>query len=256
MAGRKDKNTVTYFPHYCTGGKTMFILENKYGNNGYAVLFKTFELLGKSENHYYDFRSIEHQEFVSANTKTDITELIKIYDLLANLGTIHKELWEKKIIYSAKFVENIQDAYKRRVTQCMQFADLCKHLSIKCKHKYDLCGHIVDINTQSKVDKSKVDKQKAKMHLFINSDYFEFDKFKDKFCSNEDYKKFDVKYYYEAVKNWSGENGKEKADWILTARNWANRDFKESKAKLVNAQNGLTTEDEIRKIEKEIVFFY
>jgi len=37
MAGRKDKHTVEYFPHYCSGKKTVFILERKYGNDGYAV---------------------------------------------------------------------------------------------------------------------------------------------------------------------------------------------------------------------------
>jgi len=154
MAGRKDKNTVNYFPHYCTAGKTLYIIENKYGNNGYAVLFKTFELLGSTEHHHYDFRNIENQEFISAKTRTEIPELIKIYDTLSNLGTIHKELWSNKIIYSAKFVENIQDAYKRRNNECTTFANLCSTLKIKCKHKYDLWGQIAYINTQSKEEDS------------------------------------------------------------------------------------------------------
>ena len=38
MAGRKDKNVVDYFPHYCISGKTLFIIENKYGN-----LFEMYE---------------------------------------------------------------------------------------------------------------------------------------------------------------------------------------------------------------------
>ena len=58
MAGRKNKYTVDYFPHYCRGqeSKTMFILENKFGLIGYAVWYKTLELLGKTENHYIDLR--------------------------------------------------------------------------------------------------------------------------------------------------------------------------------------------------------
>lgn len=166
MAGRKDKKTVTYFPHYCENGKTLYIIENKYGNDGYAVLFKTLEILGTSENHYFDFRDIESQEFMSAKTKVDIPELIKIYDTLSNLGTIHKELWEQKIIYSPNFVKNIQDAYKRRNNLCMQFEDLCMHLCIKCKHKYDLWGVLVSINTQSKVKKNKEEQSKQEKSIY------------------------------------------------------------------------------------------
>lgn len=239
MAGRKDKNTVDYFPHYCVAGKTRYILESKFGNDGYAVLFKTFELLGSSENHYYDFRTIEHQEFVSALTKIQVPELIKIYDLLSNLGTIHGELWGHKILYSPKFVENVQDAYKRRSNLCMQFSNLCIHLSLKCIHKYDVWGNSVDINTQSKVKESKEKKRKGKeMHLFINSPYFEKDFFVSEFLANKDYEIFNAEYYYEAVKNWSGEGNKTKANWLLTARNWAMRDLKENKAKLKNTTNG------------------
>lgn len=175
MAGRKDKNTVDYFPHYCIGGKTLYIIENKYGNNGYAVMFKTFELLGSSENHFYDFREIENQEFVSARTRTEIPELIKIYDTLSNLGTIHKELWEYKIIFSVNFVKNICDAYERRKNQCITFSNLCDTLGIKCKHKYDLCGNLLYINTQSKVKESKLNKSKEKLLQFppnLASDIF------------------------------------------------------------------------------------
>ena len=39
QTGRKDKNTVDYFPHYCIQGKTMFIIENKY--NHLVKLFQT-----------------------------------------------------------------------------------------------------------------------------------------------------------------------------------------------------------------------
>ena len=33
---RPKKQTVDYFPHFVKGGRTIFILENKFGNDGYA----------------------------------------------------------------------------------------------------------------------------------------------------------------------------------------------------------------------------
>ena len=43
---RPRKQTVDYFPHYCKCGRTIFILENRFGNDGYAFWFKLLEILG------------------------------------------------------------------------------------------------------------------------------------------------------------------------------------------------------------------
>lgn len=74
------------------------------------------------------------------------------------------------------------------------------------------------------IDKSK-DKDKSKIKcLFANSEFYDKVKFKDAFYHNPKYRKYDWEHYYESVKNWSGANHTMKADWILTAYNFARRD--------------------------------
>jgi hypothetical protein len=163
MAGRKDKNTVDYFPHYCNSGKTMFILENKYGNDGYATWFKILEMLGSSENHYIDCRNISDWEFIQAKVRVSSEVLSDILYTLANLDAINKELWDNKVIWSSNFIENISDAYLRRNNKCMQFDDLCKHLSIKCKQKCKSSDNKADINTQTKVYNTILDETKEEV---------------------------------------------------------------------------------------------
>ena len=175
MAGRKNKNIIDYFPHKCKHGKTMYIIENKYGNDGYSVWFKTLELLGESENHYFDCRNEENWEYLQAKTKLMSTELNNIYDTFAKLNAIHRELWENKIIWSSNFIKNIEDVYKRRENKCMDFNNICEHLLIKCKHKYNAEGNIVGINTQSKVKESKV-KETIKKKLVFYSEQIELNK--------------------------------------------------------------------------------
>ena len=41
---RPRKNIVDYFPHIARSGKTVFILEQEFGNDGYAALFKILEI--------------------------------------------------------------------------------------------------------------------------------------------------------------------------------------------------------------------
>ena len=69
---RPKKQTVDYFPHFVKGGRTIFILENKFGNDGYAFWFKLLEILGESEGHFYDCSNASNWEYLLA--KTRVTE--------------------------------------------------------------------------------------------------------------------------------------------------------------------------------------
>ena len=156
MAGRKDKNTVDYFPHYCVSGKTIYVLESKYGNDGYSSWFKILELLGSSENHFVDCRDVAGWEYMQAKMRIESDKLNDILETLANLDAINKDLWSHRIIWSENFVRNINDAYLRRKTRCFGFNDLCMHLSILCEHKCSSTAIDADKNTQSKVKESIV----------------------------------------------------------------------------------------------------
>lgn len=171
MAGRKDKNTVDYFPHYCIGGKTMFVLESKFGHTGYSVWFKTLELLGSTENHYIDLRDETEVLFLISKLKITEQQFNDIYNLLSKLDAIDSFFWENKIIYSDNFIKNIDDAYKRRNNKCMQKLDLCKHLNILCNHEFSNLEH--NYTEKSKVEYSKVNKIKEKEsenYFFENDD--------------------------------------------------------------------------------------
>jgi len=111
---RPKKQTVDYFPHSCTHSKTMFILEQKYGNDGYAFWFKLLEMLGNSEGHCLYFTNGMDWEFLIAKTRLDKEKCIEILNLLATFGAIDKKLWSKKIVWSDNFIENIKDAYRNR----------------------------------------------------------------------------------------------------------------------------------------------
>ena len=68
--GRPRKQTVDYFPHFVsTDSRTKFILEQSWGNDGYAFWFKLLELLGRSEGHYYDCSQPADKMYLVALTK-------------------------------------------------------------------------------------------------------------------------------------------------------------------------------------------
>lgn len=111
---RPKKKGVDYFPHDCVTGKTIFILEQKFGNDGYAFWFKLLEFLGTKEGHYLDCNDTEDMEFLQAKTKLDDEFICKILDLLSNLKAIDPELWQKKIVWSQRFVDGVAVVYTNR----------------------------------------------------------------------------------------------------------------------------------------------
>jgi len=113
--GRPTKETVDYFPHYVKSGRTIFILESKFGNDGYAFWFKLLEILGGSEGHYYDCSISNNWEYLLAKTRCDENTANEIIETLISLGKIDGELWnEKRIIWCKNFVDNLSFAYNKR----------------------------------------------------------------------------------------------------------------------------------------------
>ena len=126
-AGRKQRRTVDYFPHMVKHKKTMYVLEQKYGNDGYSFWFKLLELLGDTDDHAYYCEDPAAWEFLVARSRLDESLCTEILDLLSRVGAIDTELWDKQqIIWCGKFVDNLADVYKKRR------ADLPSKPNIRC----------------------------------------------------------------------------------------------------------------------------
>ena len=109
--GRPRKQTVDYFPHFVsTDSRTNFILEQSWGNVGYAFWFKLRELLGRSEGHYYDCSAAANEKYLVALMKIDESTINDILATLADLGNIDKKLWDElKVIWCQSLVDKLQD---------------------------------------------------------------------------------------------------------------------------------------------------
>jgi len=154
---RPKKAIVEYFPHYTANGKTIYILESEYGNNGYAFWFKVLELLGSTENHFIDCRDKPTWRFILAKSLLDEGMCKKILDTLAEVDAIDSELWRGGIIRSQNFIDNLSAVYQRRGVNVVTKPQLIGLLSTKTP----LNGHNVNINPTSIVKESKGKKSKG-----------------------------------------------------------------------------------------------
>lgn len=113
---RPKKQIVDYFPHYVSDGKTKLILQNEFGNDGYAFWYKLLELLCESENQVYDYNNPASWRLLLAKTHVAEDTAIKILQLLADLSAIDLELHKAKIIWCQNLIENLELVYRRRAT--------------------------------------------------------------------------------------------------------------------------------------------
>ena len=114
---RPKKQTVDYFSHDtdASQGRTLSVLQNKYGNDGYAFWFQLLELLGRSPGHYYNFKEATDWEFLLAKTHISRPETARsMLETLATLNAIDLELYEQGIIWSQNFVDRLMGVYERR----------------------------------------------------------------------------------------------------------------------------------------------
>jgi len=112
---RPRKQTVDYFPHTCTHGEVLFIVEAKFGNDGYALWFKLRELLGTAEGHALRLNNENTWEFFQSRARLNEEKCIEILNLFAKLNAIDRDLWSKdRVVWSDNFISDIADVYRNR----------------------------------------------------------------------------------------------------------------------------------------------
>lgn len=122
---RKEKLTLDYFPHYAVQGDISKIIQERYGNDGYAVLYKNYEQFCLRDRQYMDLNEYVTLASISAYCKVSEEKYLEVVDTLVKLGAYDVELWkEQKILISEKFLENTKDAYRNRSSQNLNFLDL------------------------------------------------------------------------------------------------------------------------------------
>lgn len=155
---RIQKDVVSYFPHDANAcsGDTLTVLQSRFGNDGYAFWFKLLEKLASTEGHCLDCRNSTKWQLLLAKTGVNEITGVEIMNLLVEMQAIDKELWQSKLIWCQKLVDNVSDVYKNRRREIPQKPIITERKAIATRgNALTTAG-----NPQSKVNKSKVNKSK------------------------------------------------------------------------------------------------
>lgn len=118
---RPKKRGVDYFPHDIESGKMMFMIEQQFGNDGYAFWYKLLELLGAEDRLFYDCRNIGSLRYMQSKTRVNEEVALQILNFLAEIDVIDNELWTgHKVVWVQDFVDRISCVYEKRKMEIPQ----------------------------------------------------------------------------------------------------------------------------------------
>lgn len=112
---RPEKHTADYFPFYVKDGKTLFILESKYGCKGTGFFANVLRFLCNTPDHHYCIKEESDRLFFFSKTKCDEESGMDMLNIMANTGKIIKQWWvSSAVIYSPDLINSLKDAYRSR----------------------------------------------------------------------------------------------------------------------------------------------
>jgi len=112
---RPERKDVDYFPFYVKDGRTLFILENKYGCMGTGFFTNIMRFLCQTPDHHFCINDDSDRLFFFSKTKCDEESGTAMLDLMAKTGKIYGPLWvSSRVIVSPDLLTSLKDAYVKR----------------------------------------------------------------------------------------------------------------------------------------------
>jgi hypothetical protein len=111
----KIKDTIDYFPFFVKDGRTLFVLQNKYGLAGIGFFTQIMRWLGQSPGHYYPYNDDFDKDRLNQYCGLNETDVRVMIGDMVKTGKLDRELWEKRgVIYSSDFVNQLSELYRKR----------------------------------------------------------------------------------------------------------------------------------------------
>jgi hypothetical protein len=123
---RPERHDVDYFPFFAKRGKTLNILQSKYGLEGIGFFTNLMRFLALTPDHYYCIKDeSDSLNFFAEIGMNDEKKGIAMIELMVKTGKLDEELWEKhKVIVCEVFLLSIKDAYERRANKIITIDEI------------------------------------------------------------------------------------------------------------------------------------
>jgi hypothetical protein len=122
---RPERHDVDYFPFFAKRGKTLNILQSKYGLEGIGFFTNLMRFLALTPDHYYCIKEEYDKLNFFAEIGIEEEKGIAMIELMVKTGKLDRMLWEAhKVIACEMFLESLDEAYKKRINQIITIDEI------------------------------------------------------------------------------------------------------------------------------------
>jgi len=134
---RPERHDVDYFPFYVKDGRTLFILESKYGCMGTGFFTNVMRFLCQTPDHHFCIQDDADRLFFFSKVKCDEESGMDMLNLMAKTGKILPSLWHShKVIVCPDLIESLKDAYKRRCNEIITLDKIIEFYQNSCNNPH------------------------------------------------------------------------------------------------------------------------
>jgi hypothetical protein len=125
IVGRPERHDADYFPFYVKDGKTLFILESKYGLQGIGFFTNLMRFLTRQTDHHICIQDESDRLYFFAQIRCPEDLGMDMIGLMVKTGKLDQELWlTSRVIVSQDLLDSLQDAYKNRNNPIIEIAQI------------------------------------------------------------------------------------------------------------------------------------
>ena len=122
---RPERHDVDYFPFVVKDGRTLNILEGKYGCRGTGFFTNVMRFLCTQPDHHFQIADEADRMYFFAKTKCDEKTGMEMLDIMSKTRKLHSQLWVSyAVIACPDLLDSLADAYRNRTNPIISIDDI------------------------------------------------------------------------------------------------------------------------------------
>lgn len=122
---RPERRDADYFPFYVKDGKTLFILESKYGLQGIGFFTNLMRFLTRQTDHHICIADESDRLYFFAQLHCPEDIGMDMLGMMVKTGKIDPQLWEeKRVIVSEDLLKSLVGAYTNRKNEIVKLEEI------------------------------------------------------------------------------------------------------------------------------------
>ena len=130
---RPERHDADYFPFYAKDGRTLFILEERYGCKGTGFFTNVMRFLTLQPDHHFCIADESDRIYFYSKCKCDEVSAEDMLDIMLKTGKLDRPLYQQAMVVASQdHLDSLSDAYRNRRNDCITIELIQLLFNVSC----------------------------------------------------------------------------------------------------------------------------